>query len=116
MNATKEQPARLEDIPNIGKSIASDLRGLGILNPQQLARHDPLRTYLSLSDSMGHRHDPCVLYTLMAAKHFLESGESVAWWKFTEQGKKQLAAHPKNNLLKEKRDEATHHCDHHRRR
>jgi DNA transformation protein len=78
---------KLEDIPNIGKSIAGDLRSLGIHTPAELASRDPLTTYLSLSDSMGKRHDPCVLYTLMAAKHFLESGESVAWWKFTDAGK-----------------------------
>lgn len=81
---------RLEDIPNIGKSIAGDLRSLGIHTPEELATHDPLQTYLSLFDSMGKRHDPCVLYTLMAAKHFLESGESIAWWKFTQAGKDML--------------------------
>lgn len=90
----KEQPARLEDIPNIGKSIASDLRAIGILHPQQLAALDPLATYFALADVMGHRHDPCVLYTLMAARHFMDGGETLPWWRFTEQGKKLLAAHP----------------------
>jgi hypothetical protein len=28
----------------------------------------------------------------MAAKHFLESGEALPWWTFTEQGKKLLAS------------------------
>jgi hypothetical protein len=51
-----------------------------------------LQTYLALEKSMEHRHDPCVLYTLMAAKHFLEHGEKLPWWKFTEAEKKQLAA------------------------
>lgn len=87
-------PARLEDIPNIGKSIASDLRTLGIMTPRQLAGRDPLQTYLALSGPMKNRHDPCVLYTLMAAQHFLQSGESVPWWKFTVPGKKLLAARP----------------------
>jgi DNA transformation protein len=82
---------KLEDIPNIGKSIASDLRSLGILTPQQLATRDPLKTYLALSGNMGKRHDPCVLYTLMAAQHYLQSGEAISWWKFTEQGKRMLA-------------------------
>jgi len=80
-------PARLEDIPNIGKSIASDLRSCGILNPQQLATRDPLEIYLSLSGIMGKRHDPCVLYTLMAARQYLLDGIPVPWWKYTEQGK-----------------------------
>jgi hypothetical protein len=82
---------RLEDIPNIGKSIASDLRSLGINTPQQLATRDPLKTYLALSGSMRQRHDPCVFYTLLAAQHYLHSGEAISWWKFTEQGKKMLA-------------------------
>lgn len=86
------KPPRLEDIPNIGKSIAADLRSLGILTPQQLARRKPLDTYLALTDSMGRRHDPCVLYTLMAAQHYLHSGEAIAWWKYTAQGKELLAA------------------------
>jgi hypothetical protein len=51
-------PAKLEDIPNIGKSIASDLRSLGILNPQQFAGRDPFKTYLALAYCMGKRHDP----------------------------------------------------------
>ena len=82
---------KLEDIPNIGKSIASDLRSIGILNAKQLATRDPLQTYLALSGSMGHRHDPCVLYTFLAAQHYLQTGESIPWWKFTAQGKKLLA-------------------------
>ena len=65
---------KLEDIPNIGKSIAADLRGIGIKQPQQLLEYDPLQLYLKLRGPMGERHDPCVLYTLMAAKHFVQSG------------------------------------------
>jgi DNA transformation protein len=80
----------LEDIPNIGKAIASDLRSIGILNPEHLASTDPLQTFLALSKHMGHRHDPCVLYTFLAAFHYFNTGESVPWWKFTEQGKKLL--------------------------
>jgi Pathogenicity locus len=78
-------------LPNIGTSIAADLRGLGIATPAALARRDPLRTYRALGGPMGRRHDPCVLYTLMAAQHFLQTGEAVAWWKFTDAGKQLLA-------------------------
>jgi DNA transformation protein len=78
---------QLEDIPNIGKAIAADLRAAGIQSPEQLLVHEPLDIYLKLAAQMGRRHDPCVLYTLLAAKHYLQSGEKVGWWKFTEQGK-----------------------------
>ncbi|MGV8934250.1 MAG: helix-hairpin-helix domain-containing protein [Gallionellaceae bacterium] len=88
--SNKPKPAKLEDIPNIGKSIAHDLRGLGIMRPDQLADKNPLTVYLQLGSAMGKRHDPCVLYTLLAAQHFLHSGEAVKWWKFTEQGKNLL--------------------------
>jgi hypothetical protein len=83
----------LEDIPNIGISIAADLRSIGIKYPQQLLEHEPLELYLKLSGPMGKRHDPCVLYTLLAARHFMQSGEKLSWWKFTEQGKKLLSSH-----------------------
>lgn len=82
--------SRLEDIPNIGKSTAADLRGIGINNPQQLLEYEPLELYLQLGGVMGKRHDPCVLYTFLAARHYMESGEKLPWWKFTKQGKKLL--------------------------
>jgi hypothetical protein len=85
------QAVKLEDIPNIGKSIAADLRGIGIVEPQQLLQHEPLELYLKLSGPMGRRHDPCVLYTFMAAQHFMQSGEALKWWLFTEDGKRLLA-------------------------
>jgi DNA transformation protein len=88
----QKQTTELEDVPNIGKSIAADLRAIGILRPQQLAGRDPYATYIELSGTMGHRHDPCVLYVLMSAKHFFESGVALPWWKFAEQGKKLIAA------------------------
>ncbi len=81
------QPTQLEDLPNIGKSIAADLRRIGILRPDQLAEREPIAVFRALSKAMGHRHDPCVLYVLMSAKHFLERGEAVPWWKFTAEGK-----------------------------
>lgn len=86
-------PNTLENLPNIGKSIAAELRNIGIMNPQQLATSDPLTTYLALGATMGKRHDPCVFYTLLAAEHFLHTGENLHWWTFTAQGKEQLAAH-----------------------
>ena len=84
------QVEKLEDLPNIGRSIAADLRGIGIHTPQQLLQHEPLELYLKLESTMGKRHDRCVLYTFMAARHYMQSGEKIEWWKFTEQGKKLL--------------------------
>jgi hypothetical protein len=80
-------PIQLEDIPNIGPAIAADLRQLGIARPEQLAHRDPIQLYHDLEVITGERHDPCILYTLMAAVQFLETGRSVPWWKFTTAGK-----------------------------
>jgi len=81
------QQVKLEDLPNIGKSIAADLRAIGILQPQQLAGREPLAVYRELATVMGQRHDPCVLYVLLAVKHFLETGEARPWWQYVAKGK-----------------------------
>jgi Pathogenicity locus len=83
---------QLEDLPNIGKAIAADLRRIGINQPEQLAQREPLDTYCELSTVMGRRHDPCVLYTLIAVQHFFQSGEARPWWTFTAAGKSLLQA------------------------
>ena len=84
------RPTRLEDLPNIGKSIAADLLSLGVVSPEQLAQLDPMETYKTLASVMGRRHDPCVLYTLLAVAHFQKTGERQPWWHFTAQGKQLL--------------------------
>ena len=55
------QVARLEDIPNIGPSIAADLRQLGITTPAELPGRDPYALYDDLCRITGQRHDPCLL-------------------------------------------------------
>lgn len=82
--------ARLEDLPNIGRSIAADLRTFGIHTPADFAKHRPLELYEQLTPVMGHRHDPCVLYTFLSVEHFQKSGEKLPWWKFTAEGKRML--------------------------
>ena len=78
---------QLEDLTNIGKSLASDLRQLGILHPQDLLGREPLFVFRDLAPIMAHRHDPCVFYTLLAVQHFLRTGGALPWWKYTDEGK-----------------------------
>ena len=55
----------LTDIPNVGKSIAGDLHGLGVHTPAEVAAMDPIAMYDALRTPMGHRHDPlCARYLL----------------------------------------------------
>lgn len=91
---TASNVPRLEDLPNIGKSIANDLRSLGIHTPAELAGRTPLDLFLQLGAPMGKRHDPCVFYTLLAAEHFLKTSEPLPWWHFTAEGKRILRENP----------------------
>ena len=81
---------KLTALPNIGKAIAGDLLALGISSPDDFKGNDVLKIFNDLKAVMGHRHDPCVYYTLLSVKHFIDSGESLPWWKFTGKGKADL--------------------------
>ena len=93
MKARHARDARtLEDIPNIGPSIANDLRGIGIATPQALVRQDPYALYARVNAQTGQRHDPCVLDVLLAAHEFMNGGAAKPWWVFTAQRKAQWAS------------------------
>lgn len=78
---------KLTDLPNIGKAIAADLESIGIIDPGDLENQNPLNIFNDLKNVMGHRHDPCVYYTLLSVQHFMKTGEAQPWWNFTKQGK-----------------------------
>jgi hypothetical protein len=84
-------PTNLTSLPNIGEAIAADLQAIGIGSPNDFKGNDPLQIFNDLKAVMGRRHDPCVYYTLLSVKHFMDTGESLPWWKFTEKGKADLA-------------------------
>lgn len=86
-NPDRTTVARLEQLPNIGKAMAADLRLLGIERPQQLIGRDPLRLFHDLEAATGQRQDPCVLDTFMAAIDFMEGGKARPWWSFTGERK-----------------------------
>ncbi len=81
---------RLEQLPNIGPSIAADLRLLGVKHPQQLASQDALQLYHALCRLTGKRQDPCVLDTFMAATDFMRGASPRPWWAYTAQRKSQF--------------------------
>jgi hypothetical protein len=77
----------LEQLPNIGPSIASDLRSLGVSHPRELASKDAFVLYQQLCAKTGRRQDPCVLDTFMAATDFMRGAEAKPWWTYTAQRK-----------------------------
>jgi hypothetical protein len=78
---------RLEQLPNIGPSIAADLRSLGIEHPRELATRDAFVLYQTLCAKTGQRQDPCVLDTFMAATDFMRGAQARPWWHYTAQRK-----------------------------
>lgn len=78
---------RLEQVPNIGPSIAADLRSLGIVHPRDLVGHDAFQLYQTLSAKTGKRQDPCVLDTFMAAIDFMAGAHARPWWSYTAERK-----------------------------
>lgn len=78
---------RLEDLPNIGPSLAADLRSIGIRHPRDLKGRDPFVLYQKLAAATGSRQDPCVLDTFMAATDFMSGAAAAPWWHYTAQRK-----------------------------
>ena len=83
---------QLEQLPNIGPSIAADLRLIGIARPQALATQDAFQLYQALCRATGKRHDPCVLDTFMAACDFMRGSAAKPWWDYTAKRKAQYGA------------------------
>ncbi|MEO7116431.1 MAG: helix-hairpin-helix domain-containing protein [Caldimonas sp.] len=83
---------RLEQLPNIGPSLAADLRRIGIQRPAELRGQDPLALYRRLCEATGHRQDPCVLDTFMAVSDFMRGGPAAPWWNFTAERKATFGA------------------------
>jgi hypothetical protein len=81
---------RLEQLPNIGPSIAADLRLIGIQHPAQLAAADAFALYQALQHATGKRQDPCVLDTFLAACAFMRGGPAQPWWAFTAERKQRF--------------------------
>lgn len=84
----------LEEIPNVGPSIAADLRLIGVSSPQDLLGKDPYKMYDELCRNTGIRHDPCVIDVFIAAVRFMAGEPSKPWWKYTSERKRTLAARP----------------------
>ncbi|WP_418320901.1 helix-hairpin-helix domain-containing protein [Piscinibacter sakaiensis] len=74
---------QLEQLPNIGPSLAGDLRSIGIDSPQQLRGADAFQLYQRLCQASGRRHDPCVLDTFLAITDFMAGAPPAPWWRYT---------------------------------
>ncbi|MBU0946675.1 MAG: helix-hairpin-helix domain-containing protein [Proteobacteria bacterium] len=90
-NPDREQVTRLDELPNIGKAMAASLQLIGIDHPRKLIGKEAVELYKELCARSGKKQDPCVLDVFMAAIHFMEGGEPLPWWSFTDKRKKRLS-------------------------
>jgi hypothetical protein len=86
--------ATLEDIPNVGPSIAADLRQIGIHEPGALVGCEPYDLYRSLCEATGTRQDPCVLDVFISAVRFMEGAPPKPWWHYTAERKRRFPVLP----------------------
>jgi len=91
----RETVTRLDELPNIGKAMSHALQLIGINHPQMLVGKKPFELYHALCAKSGKRQDPCVIDIFMSVIHFMEGGDPLPWWFFTEKRKKQ-SSHNKN--------------------
>ncbi len=80
----------LEQLPNIGPSLAADLRSIGITEPRQLVGLDGWTLYHRLCDASGQRQDPCVLDTFLAITDFMRGAPPAPWWHYTARRKREF--------------------------
>lgn len=78
----------LEQIPGVGKSIAEDLRQLGITSVRQLKGKDPERLYRKLCRFRASPVDRCMLYVFRCAVYYASTNdpdpELLQWWKWKD--------------------------------
>lgn len=78
----------LEQIPGIGKSIAQDLRRIGIPSIRQLKRRSPEGLYQRLCDFQASPVDRCMLYVLRCAVYYASGSdpdpELLKWWSWKD--------------------------------
>ena len=74
----------LQKIPGIGKSIAKDLRIIGIKKVNDLRHRNPEELYNELCKKIGKPVDRCMLYVFRCAVYFTShtkhDPEKLKWW------------------------------------
>ena len=86
-NPGRKTVVNLEELPNIGKAIANELRLIGIDHPKKLIGKDPFELYEKLCNTKGQHVDYCVLDVFMSAVDFMDGAEPQVWWAFTKKRK-----------------------------
>lgn len=86
-NPDRSTVSRLKDLPNVGPATEGDLHLLGIDHSKKLIGKNAYALYDKLCTVTGVRHDPCVIDVFLSVIHFMEGGDALPWWEFTEERK-----------------------------
>ena len=77
----------LEDLPGVGRAVASDYRRLGVPDAAAVAEHDPVELYAQL-ESLDGPTDRCMLYTFRCAHYAASTPEPdpalLDWWRWKD--------------------------------
>jgi hypothetical protein len=83
-----DQNCDLRKIPGVGKSIARDLRDIGIRSVADLKGKDPEKLYEQSNRFAGAIQDRCLLYVFREAVYFAETDnpnpEKLKWWNWKD--------------------------------
>lgn len=74
-------------IPGVGKSIADDLRNIGIMSIRDLKGKNPQELYEKSNKRAGTDQDRCLLYVFRCAVYFAEGGRDpvkLKWWNWKD--------------------------------
>ena len=88
----RDEITDLQQIPNVGPSIAANLQLIGISSPHDLVGKDPYAIYDQLCRTTHVRHDHCVIDVFIAAVRFMAGEPARPWWTYTPERKRTLAA------------------------
>jgi hypothetical protein len=79
---------QLEQIPGVGKSVAQDMRNIGIDSVSQLENQDPEKIYQKLCSFKASPVDRCMLYILCCAVYYASNTEHdpnlLKWWNWKD--------------------------------
>ncbi len=79
---------QLETVPGVGKSIANDLREIGINKVSDLVHKDPQKLFDDLCEKRKTVMDRCVLYVFRCAVYYAENDTHfpglLLWWNWKD--------------------------------
>ncbi|MFZ3074412.1 MAG: DUF4332 domain-containing protein [Minisyncoccales bacterium] len=83
-----DQNCDLQKIPGVGKSIAQDLRDIGIRSVADLKGKNPEKLYEKSNRFAGVTQDRCLLYVFREAVYFAQTfnpdPEKLKWWNWKD--------------------------------